>query len=194
MAANSRSNPDFYDYPNLRVTMRCNLNNDGGEFIGSYGTKGTMIIKDSTLTYTPQDTATTARGLFGQGLAEEGAGRISGKVGCEHPEPKALEVKIEEQAETFAPPHGYNDTADHQANFFNAVRSRKPTVENEIREQCGPLDATGHYAYFNKNYCRLGQWREENREGLERFAAEDPDQLDDQNYYHHQLEHEGSAC
>jgi hypothetical protein len=39
----------------------------------------------------------------------------------------------------------------------------------------------------------LGQWREENREGLERFAAEDPDQLDDQNYYHHQLEHEGSA-
>ena len=46
----------LYDYPNFRVTLRCNLNNDGGEFIGFYGTKGTMIIKDATLTYKPQDT------------------------------------------------------------------------------------------------------------------------------------------
>src|SRR3984893_4561143 len=46
----------FYDYPNFRVAVRCNLNNEGGEFIGFYGTKGTMIIKDTTLTYVPQDT------------------------------------------------------------------------------------------------------------------------------------------
>src|ERR1700734_3628807 len=46
----------LYDYPNFRVTLRCNLNNDGGEFIGFYGTKGTMIIKDASLTYKPQDT------------------------------------------------------------------------------------------------------------------------------------------
>ena len=42
----------LYDYPNFRMTLRCNLNNAGGEFIGFYGTKGTMIIKDATLTYT----------------------------------------------------------------------------------------------------------------------------------------------
>src|SRR5229473_8245471 len=33
----------LYDYPNFRVTLRCNLMNNGGEFIGFYGTKGTMI-------------------------------------------------------------------------------------------------------------------------------------------------------
>ena len=38
----------LYDYPDFRVTVRCNLNNDGGEFIGFYGTQGTMMIKDST--------------------------------------------------------------------------------------------------------------------------------------------------
>jgi len=47
--------------------MRCNLNNDGGEFIGFYGTKGTMIIKDSTLTYTPQDTRPEPEGYSVKG-------------------------------------------------------------------------------------------------------------------------------
>src|ERR1700732_436293 len=51
----------------------------------------------------------------------------------------------------------------------------------------------GQLCLFQQSDCRLGWWREENREGLERLAAEDPDQLDDQYYYHHQLEHEGSA-
>src|SRR5208283_3682853 len=46
----------FYDYPNFRVSLRCNLNNDQGEFFGFYGTKGTLIIKESTVSYTPQDT------------------------------------------------------------------------------------------------------------------------------------------
>src|SRR5215468_6417059 len=46
----------FYDYPNLRVYLRCNLMNDQGEFIGFYGTKGTAIIRGQNLTFTPQDT------------------------------------------------------------------------------------------------------------------------------------------
>src|SRR5438309_787557 len=39
----------LYDYPTFRVYLRCNLNNDQGEFIGFSGTKGTLIIKGSTL-------------------------------------------------------------------------------------------------------------------------------------------------
>src|SRR5262249_35231585 len=46
----------LYDYPNLRVYLRCNLMNDQGEFIGVYGTKGTAIIRGQNLTFTPQDT------------------------------------------------------------------------------------------------------------------------------------------
>ena len=51
----------FYDYPNFRVALRCNLNNDQGEFFGFYGTKGTLIIKESTVSYTPQDTQSGTR-------------------------------------------------------------------------------------------------------------------------------------
>jgi hypothetical protein len=36
-----------------------------------------------------------------------------------------------EPPEVFTPPTGYSDLVDHQANFFNAVRSRKKVVENE---------------------------------------------------------------
>ncbi len=32
---------------------------------------------------------------------------------------------------SFTPPDGYSDLVDHEANFFNAVRSRKKVVENE---------------------------------------------------------------
>src|SRR5207249_12011931 len=46
----------FYDYPNFRVYLRCNLNNDQREFIAFYGTKGTAIIRGQSLTFTPQAT------------------------------------------------------------------------------------------------------------------------------------------
>jgi predicted dehydrogenase len=141
----------FYDYPNFRVTMRCNLNNDGGEFIGFYGTKGTMIIKDSTLTYSPQDTRPEPEGYSVKGWPKKSREEYLDKWATEHPEPKALALQINEQVETFAPPHGYNDTADHQANFFNSVRSRKPTVENEIFGNNAAIGChLANYAYFNK--------------------------------------------
>src|SRR5438477_4850866 len=46
----------FYDYPAFRVVLRCNLNNDAGGFLAFYGTKGTMTIKGSTLSFKPEDT------------------------------------------------------------------------------------------------------------------------------------------
>src|SRR5437764_8474714 len=46
----------FYDYQNFRMYLRCNLNNDQGDYIGFYGSKGTLVLQGSTLSYTPQDT------------------------------------------------------------------------------------------------------------------------------------------
>jgi len=34
--------------------------------------------------------------------------------------------------ETHVPPPGYSDSADHFANFFEAVRTRKPVVEDAV--------------------------------------------------------------
>ena len=141
----------FYDYPNFKVALRCNLNNEGGEFIGFYGTKGTMIIKDSTLTYQPQDTRPQPEGYSVKGWSKELREQYLETWRQEHPMPGPLQTKVDEEGESYATPHGYSDVVDHQANFFNAVRTRKPVVENEVFGNQAAIGChLSNYAYFNK--------------------------------------------
>jgi predicted dehydrogenase len=145
-----------YDYPNLRVTVRCNLNNDGGEFIGFYGSKGTMIIKDSTLSYKPQDTRPQPEGYSTVGWPKAERESYLEKWHGEHPRTAPLNAKIEDDTEVFVPPAGYSDVADHEANFFNAVRTRVPTVENEV---FGNHAAIGcHLANFSYDNQAIAVW------------------------------------
>jgi len=122
-----------------------------GEFIGFLGTKGTMVIKDSTLTYTPQDTRPQPESYSIYGWPEGLREQYLEDWHAKHPLPTPLASAVEDQSETFTVPPGYSDLADHQANFFNAVRSRKRTVENE---EFGNNAAIGchlaNYSYFNK--------------------------------------------
>jgi len=141
----------FYDYPSFRVALRCNLNNEGGEFIGFYGTKGTMIIKDSTLSYKPQDTRPQPEGYSIYGWPADLREEYLKKWQEDHPLSAPLDSKLDEDAESFTTPPDYNDTADHQANFFNAVRNRKPVVENEVFGNNAAIGChLSNYAYFNK--------------------------------------------
>ena len=141
----------FYDYPNFRVAVRCNLNNEGGEFIGFYGTKGTMIIKDSTLTYKPQDTRPKPESYSIFGWPAALRNQYLSQWHEEHPQPAPLDFKVDEESEMFVTPAGYNDIADHQANFFNAVRTRKPVVENEVFGNYAAIGChLANYSYFNK--------------------------------------------
>ncbi len=136
----------FYEYPNFRVYLRCNLNNDQGEFIGFYGTKGTAIIKGQTLTYTPQDTRPQPEGYSIYGWPEKLRNEYLANFSKEHP---YHNVRIEEVTEVFGVPEGYSDVVDHQTHFFNAVRSRNKVVENE---EFGNNAALGchlaNYSYF----------------------------------------------
>jgi predicted dehydrogenase len=141
----------MYDYPKFRVLLRCNLNNEGGEFIGFYGTGGTMVIRDSTLTYKPQDTRPMAEDYSIQGWPEELRKEYLRKWQEEHPAAPPLTFKVDQATEVFTTPPGYNDTADHQANFFDAVRTRKPPVENEVFANHAAIGChLANYAYFSK--------------------------------------------
>jgi predicted dehydrogenase len=141
----------LYDYPNCRVTLRCNLNNDGGEFIGFYGTKGTMIIKDATLSYKPQDTRPEPEGYSIFGWPAALRNQYLQKWHEDHPEPAALKWKIDDQTESYANPPGYSDTVDHQANFYSAVRTRKPVAENEVFGNHAAIGChLANFSYFNK--------------------------------------------
>ncbi|MBV9480234.1 MAG: Gfo/Idh/MocA family oxidoreductase [Acidobacteria bacterium] len=140
----------FYDYPNFRVYLRCNLNNDHeGEFIGFFGTKGTLIIKGPTLTYTSQDTSPKPEDYSILGWPKQLREQYLEAFAADHPRPNPLNFKAADDVETYGVPDGYSDVADHEANFFNAVRSRQRVVENE---EFGNRAAIGchlaNYSYF----------------------------------------------
>src|SRR5438309_794430 len=139
----------FYDYPNFRMYLRCNLNNDQGDYIGFYGTKGTLIIQGSTLTYTPQDTHPEPEAYPIFGWPAQLRNEYLAQWEADHPLPNPLNFKVEDEVETFGVPSGYSDLADHEANFFNSVRTRKKVVENE---EFGNNAAIGchlsNYSYF----------------------------------------------
>jgi predicted dehydrogenase len=141
----------FYDYPDFRVALRCNLNNAQGEFFGFYGNKGTMIIKESTVTYIPEDTRPEPDSYTLSWWPEQLRKEYLAKWQAEHPATAPLDFKVDDTTEVFAVPPGYSDVADHEANFFAAVRSRKKVVENE---EFGNNAALGchlaNYAYFNR--------------------------------------------
>ena len=146
----------FYEYPNFRTYIRCNLNNDGGEFIGFYGTEGTLIIKDSTLTYKPQDTRPQPESYSIYGWPEKLREQYLEQWHKDHPLPAVLNFAVDEESEVFTVPEGYSDLADHEANFFNAVRSRKPTTENEVFGNNAAIGChLANFSYFNKG---VGVW------------------------------------
>jgi predicted dehydrogenase len=141
----------FYDYPNFRMVLRCNLNNDAGGLLVFYGTKGTMTIKDSTVSYKPEDMRPEPEGYSIYGWPARLREEYLRKWNEEHPSPTPLDFHVQEEAETFTTPQGYDAVADHQANFFNAIRSRKPVVENEVfGNNAAIVCHMANYAYFNK--------------------------------------------
>jgi predicted dehydrogenase len=138
----------LYDYPKFRVALRCNLNNAGGEPIKFHGTKGTMEINGQTLVFTPQDASPKPEGYSLKGWPARLRKEYLAQWAADHPARGPLDYQTVE-AETFTAPPEYSDVSAHEANFFNAVRTRKPTVENE---DFGNHAAIGchlaNYAYF----------------------------------------------
>jgi predicted dehydrogenase len=138
----------LFDFPKFRVVLRSNLNNAGGEPIRFHGTKGTMEISGQTLVFTPQDPSPKAEGYSIKGWPARLRKQYLEQWQAEHPLPDPRDYQPAE-AETFTAPPEYSDVSAHQANFFEAVRTRKPTVENE---EFGNHAAIGchlaNYAYF----------------------------------------------
>jgi hypothetical protein len=70
----------------------------------------------------------------------------------EHPKPGPGADKVETGEEVYTAPAGYSDLVDHLANFFQAVRTRKPVVENETFGNVAALTGChmSNFSYFNR--------------------------------------------
>jgi hypothetical protein len=71
-----------------------------------------------------------------------------------HPAPSSPPAAPE--VETFTLPKGYNDTAEHIANFYRAVNTRQHVVEDEIFGNNAAIGChMANYSYFHR---AIAEW------------------------------------
>ena len=80
------------------------------------------------MTFTPQDTRPQPEAYSIYGWPAKLRDQYLADFDKDHPLSK---VTNSDTTQVFGVPQGYSDLVDHQANFFNAVRTRKKVVENE---------------------------------------------------------------
>jgi predicted dehydrogenase len=118
----------LYDYPGVTVNLHCNQNNAAGEPIIFYGSEATMVINGNTLTVTPQDTRPQPEGYSLNGWTAAAKQQYMNEWHAAHPAAPASLGEVE----SYTASPGYDDTADHIANFFRAVQTRERVVEDEV--------------------------------------------------------------
>jgi predicted dehydrogenase len=122
----------LYDYPDFRVTIRCNQNNAAGENTIFYGTLGTLTVGTSTLSFQPQNIAEQPDTYGTIGWSAKLRAEYLADWAKQHPRTPPLESSLLETAESFSMPPQYIDTVDHQAAFFQSVRTRQNPVEDAV--------------------------------------------------------------
>jgi predicted dehydrogenase len=146
-----REYPDLlatlYEYDGMTLNLHCNQNSAQGEPIVFYGKEATMTINGNTLTVAPQDTQPQPEGYSIHGWTEAAKKQYFDQWHAEHPAPAAKLAEVE----TYTATPGYDDTADHIANFFQAVETREPVVEDEVFGNHAAIAChMANFSYFHK--------------------------------------------
>jgi len=151
-----RDQPDliwtFYEYPDVRVAVRCNLNNESpSDVTRIFGTKGTLEVKGETVTFVPQDTRPRPEGYSIYGWPEKLRNQYLQEWHAQHPGPTPGGYAVIDGAVSFEAPPGYEDQLDHMHNFFESVRTRHPSVEDPVFGNHTAIAChMANYSYFNK--------------------------------------------
>ena len=107
-----------------------------------------MVITGDTVTVTPQDTRPQPEGYSLNGWTAEAKQQYLKEWHATHPAPAAQLGEVESYSAT----PGYDDTADHIANFFRAVETREHVVEDEIFGNNAAIAChMANHSYFHRN-------------------------------------------
>ncbi|MFZ0303365.1 MAG: Gfo/Idh/MocA family oxidoreductase [Terracidiphilus sp.] len=152
-----RDFPDFietvYDFAaptgQIQIHVHCNQNNDtDDEHIVFYGSTGTLVLTGRSVTFTPQDVRPRFESYGWNGMTEAQKQKGEAEWKAAHPEPMAPLP----EAETYTLPRGYDDSQDHIANFFSAVVTRQPVVENEVFGNHAAIGChMANHSYFHRS-------------------------------------------
>ena len=128
-----RNTPDVhavqYYYGDIPVSMRLNIGTDTDEMYRFQGSKGILDVTSSTITVSPQTGTDDSPSYYAYSFPQALRDAYFKKWHEEH-DPKPGHVPLSE-AITFRGPQ-YDDITPHLLNFFDAVRTRKPVVEDAV--------------------------------------------------------------
>lgn len=152
----------LYDYPKterhpaFNLALRVNFVDGAGESSGFrfVGSEGILTIGNSvTVSKTPRETEPGYTiDTFPKAVQEEFLKEYRAK----YPKPPLNADSIRpDQEERFNAPKGYSDHRDHHRNFIEAVRTRKPVVEDAVFgfRAAGPA-LLSNVSYFEHRACR----------------------------------------
>lgn len=152
-----------FDYPKFQVVLRCNQNNKyEDQLFTFYGKKGTMFIRGegapaalgagASLAFRAEPPYETPEGYSVGAWPDKQREEYLAQWDREHHRTGPGEVKVESGEEVYTVPDHYSDLVDHLTNFFQAVRTRKPVVENEVFGNHAALTGChlSNFSYFNK--------------------------------------------
>jgi predicted dehydrogenase len=138
----------LYEYEGITLNLHCNQNNAQGEPIIFYGKEATMTINGNTLTVVPQDTRPQPEGYSLNGWTAAAKKQYLDDWHAAHAASPAALAEVE----TYSATPGYDDTADHLANFFRAVETRDPVIEDEVFGNHAAIAChMANYSYFNRS-------------------------------------------
>jgi predicted dehydrogenase len=148
-----RNMPDViatnYYYRDIPVYMRLNLATEMPETYRFQGSKGILEVHQDGLTFTPQTGMDSSPSYYAYSFPKALRDAYFAKWHAENDARVAKEATSE--MITFRG-HDYDDIEPHLANYFNAVRSRKPVVEDVVFGHHAALAChMANESYFRKN-------------------------------------------
>jgi predicted dehydrogenase len=152
-----RNMPDVhstvYYYGELPVYMRLNLATEMPETYRIQGSKGLLEVSGSSVTFSPQTGKDSYpsyyTGSFPRAMREEYL-----KKWHEENDARLAGEAMAETSQTFRGPD-FDDITPHLLNFFNAVRSRQPVVEDVVFGHNAALAChMANESYFRKTSVR----------------------------------------
>jgi len=119
----------LYDYPQFPVSIRLTLACDTPEVTRFLGTRGMLEISGDQLNLTTQDGLDHGPGWYYPSFPKPLREQYEKKW---HEENDARLAKNGTETIAFRAPTDYDDGHAHMRNFFDAVRTRKPVVEDTV--------------------------------------------------------------
>ncbi|HEV2424164.1 MAG TPA: Gfo/Idh/MocA family oxidoreductase [Terriglobia bacterium] len=148
-----RNEPDtmttVYEYPKFRSSIRVTLNTEMPEITRFMGTKGFIEIREDRLTLTPQDGEDHQPCYYTMSYPPALRRQYVESWEKQHQQQPGTAKAIE--SVSYSPPPGYNEDREHLWNYFESVRTRRPSVEDATFGNNAAIAChMTNYSYFEK--------------------------------------------